>query len=181
MSMQDGDKTVRNMFVALNRPELVRSLMLLKEKLNTSFVCNFASLLAQNSLEFDENNMSYEQMIHDAMVKMNNRFTYMLKDQCQTEIDMVRMMYEPDSFAYQDEVDSIKAKYYGDDEHYGLMQQLDKCLLGTTIKDIIFTEIKRIDNCDIAKRKYELNDKIVSQRIDEMFMNFSQDEEHFTF
>lgn len=181
ISMQDGDKTVRNMFVALNRPNLVRSLMLLKDKLNTTFVQNFASQLAQNAMECDENNSSYEQIMHDTLVKMNNRFTYMLKDQCQTEIDMVQMMYAPDSFEYQDEVDSIKAKYFGDEEHYGLMQQLDKCLLGTIIKDVIFTEIKRIDNCDISAKKYELNDRIIDQRIGEMFMKFSQDEEQLTF
>lgn len=180
-TLNDGDKTVRNMFVALNRPELVKGLIALKSQLDKSFVPNFASILAQNAMKLDEQGKTYEQLLHDTLVSMNNKFSHTLEEQRQTEIDMLGFMYDPDSFEYQDEVDAINAKYFGDDEHYGLIQQLDKCLLSTTIKDIIMLEIARVDQSETEKHKYEFSDKRVKQRIKESFVEVRQDAEIHTF
>ena len=169
-NIESTDKTVRNMFIAMNKAETVKELMLLKHSLETTFSKMLTKFIARQAVEYYDENLSDKDLITKTLSTLNTRLVTALEDSRLAEIDMLRMQYEEGSFEYQDALDEINARFLGDDEQIGLMDQLKQSLYITMLKEVVLSEVRTIDYCEKNKQKYTFNEKHAERLLRDLFV-----------
>ncbi len=180
-NMESGDKTVRNMFISMNKAETAKQLMLLKHSLENVMNKVITKYIAVNAMQFDGQNLSDHELITKTLSKLNSKMVDALEDSRLAEIDMLKFEYLEDSFEYQDALDEINARYLGDDEHIGLMQQLKQNLYVSMLKQVILKEVQRIDYCNNHNQKYTFDEKHAELILTELFNTTKEETETMTF
>ena len=180
-NMESGDKTVRNMFISMNKAETAKQLMLLKHSLENVMNKVLTKYIAVNAMQFDGQNLSDHELITKTLSKLNSKMVDALEDSRLAEIDMLKFEYLEDSFEYQDALDEINARYLGDDEHIGLMQQLKQNLYVSMLKQVILKEVQRIDYCNNHNQKYTFDEKHAELILTELFNTAKEETETMTF
>lgn len=180
-NMDSGDKTVRNMYISMNKAETAKSLMLLKYSLENVFANTITKFIASQAIKLDNTNLSDKEIVHQALIASNARLFESLENSRSAEIDMLNFMYAPDSFEYEDAVSAINAKYLGDDEQIGLMNQLKQNLYTTMLKDVILNEVQRIASCNANGKKYTFDEKHAKLVLTDLFYSHKEETDEMTF
>ena len=170
VNMPQADKSVRNMFISLNKANMAKDLINLKENLFNYFVPLFNKRVCKTAYDMRMNTeLKGEELLKQAFINMNCKFITTLENNRKAEIDMLNFTCELDSFEYQDEADKINAKYYGDEEVIGLIPQAKRNMFINVFKDVIIDEIRDILRFDKENKKYSFDTRKVSEVIDNLF------------
>lgn len=173
--MGEGDTSVRNMFVAMNKAQVAKNLMKLKGNLEKLFVSDFAEKLAKNAVECGESSFPAEVIVNKAIKIYCEKYVKELDYNRRRELKLVIQNYGEDSFEYEDAENIINKKYFGED---GLLTKLDNSRLALITQDIIISQINEIDYAEANGLPYVFGKEKIDSILNEIVGNNANQEEH---
>lgn len=170
-NVEGGPSSIRSTLVAMNSEQTVKNLMLLKSSFEKIFVASLAKKLGEEAVDQGLTNLSGVELIKKVLSSTKNKFSVNLKKSYKREIGNLISTYDdPDSFEYQEEMDKVKAKYYGEGSKVGLFDKLNDIMMDLILKDVIVTELKKIAECEKNGQKYSFNEAKAQEIVDSIFL-----------
>ena len=170
-NMKDADKTVRNMFIAQGKTQTAVNLILLKSVLSKQLIEALADKIAPVAYDIKGFKGTDEQLVIEALIKLNEKHYASVEASRLAEIGVVDLYEVPGTFAYQDEVDKINEKYFGNEEQAGELNIVKKNLITLMFNTIIIDEVRKIHR----STDYKLTDKQLSVILKDAFAPSCED------
>ena len=176
-NVESGSSTIYSKLVNLNDKQTVKNLMLLKSSFEKIFIDTLASKLSEEVVDNGMTTLNGLNLVKSALNKTRNKYSVNLEKSYKKQIkNLVLTQSDPDSFEYQEEMEKIKEKYYGEGSKVGLFEKLNGILLELMLKDVIITELNEIANCEKSGEKYSFNEAKAQRIVDEIFLENKEEE-----
>ena len=171
LTKSENEQIKKNSFVNNNTEQTVKDIMKFDYYLK-KLIKNFALKIAQNVQSGDK---PVEVLITECIEKYCDKYVRTMTKNKKAEIAVLEQKYGDDEYEFDNRMDILNDKYYGNN---GLLNSLKSNYLSLLTKDIIISQIHEIDYAEANGLPYVFGKEKIDSILNEIVGNNANQEEH---